>query len=80
MSGTEITEADMSQDMVDELVSILEAVDKPQDVLDIAQYIRIQFEERHGKNWNCVVGCNCGDCSDHVPIICTVATHPGGWA
>ena len=78
MSGREvkIVEADMSQAMQDELVAIVvEAIDMPQDVLDIALYIRIQFEGRHGQHWNCIVGCNCNGGT----VICSVATHPGGW-
>ncbi|TYH29747.1 hypothetical protein ES288_A01G036600v1 [Gossypium darwinii] len=49
-----IKSADMKDDMQKEAVNI--AISK-----DVAEYIKKEFDKKHGPTWHCIVGRNFGD-------------------
>uniref|UniRef100_A0A673J0J8 Dynein light chain n=1 Tax=Sinocyclocheilus rhinocerous TaxID=307959 RepID=A0A673J0J8_9TELE len=55
--------ADMSDEMQREVLQCaFLAVNMYEDGLDIATYIKKEFDRRHQPNWHCIVG----NCSSHV--------------
>ncbi|KAG8477868.1 hypothetical protein CXB51_027537 [Gossypium anomalum] len=53
--------ADMKDDMQKEAVNIaIPAFEKNNVEKDVAEYIKKEFDKKHGPIWNCIVGCNFG--------------------
>lgn len=61
-----IKSADMFQDMQKEAVDIaIGAFEKHSVEKDVAEYIKKEFDKRHGPTWHCIVGRNFGSYVTH---------------
>ncbi|XP_052878873.1 uncharacterized protein LOC128285417 [Gossypium arboreum] len=57
-----IKSADMKDDMQKEAVNIaISAFEKNNVEKDVAEYIKKEFDKKHGPTWHCIVGRNFGD-------------------
>eukprot|EP00262_Sarcandra_glabra_P011788 TRINITY_DN2903_c0_g1_i3.p1 TRINITY_DN2903_c0_g1~~TRINITY_DN2903_c0_g1_i3.p1 ORF type:complete len:139 (+),score=24.70 TRINITY_DN2903_c0_g1_i3:2-418(+) len=61
-----VKSADMKQDMQKEAIDCaLTAVEKHSVEKDIAEYIKKEFDKKHGTTWHCIVGRNFGSYVTH---------------
>ncbi|KAJ7955129.1 Dynein light chain [Quillaja saponaria] len=61
-----IKSADMLPDMQNEAVDIaIGAFEKNNIEKDVAEYIKKEFDKRHGPTWHCIVGRNFGSYVTH---------------
>ncbi|XP_048440416.1 dynein light chain 2, cytoplasmic-like [Pyrus x bretschneideri] len=61
-----IKSADMFQDMQKEAVDIaIGAFEKHSVEKDVAEYIKKEFDKKHGPTWHCIVGRNFGSYVTH---------------
>ncbi|CAN0855712.1 Dynein 8 kDa light chain, flagellar outer arm [Linum grandiflorum] len=61
-----IKNADMKEDMQKEAVDIaIAAFEKDNVEKDVAEYIKKEFDRRHGPTWHCIVGRNFGSYVTH---------------
>ncbi|KAK9971128.1 hypothetical protein ABG768_027020 [Culter alburnus] len=56
-TSMEIHKSDMCDEMQSEALQVaLLALNMYEDSMDIAVYIRTEFERKHGGTWSCIVG------------------------
>ncbi|CAL1413210.1 unnamed protein product [Linum trigynum] len=61
-----IKNADMKEDMQKEAVEIaISAFEKLNVEKDVAEYIKKEFDRKHGPTWHCIVGRNFGSYVTH---------------
>ncbi|KAB2062852.1 hypothetical protein E1A91_A10G182100v1 [Gossypium mustelinum] len=61
-----IKSADMKDDMQKEAVDIaISAFEKNNVEKDVAEYIKKEFDKKHGPTWHCIVGRNFGSYVTH---------------
>ncbi|CAL2226940.1 unnamed protein product [Prunus armeniaca] len=67
-----IKSADMFQDMQKEAVDIaIGAFEKHSVEKDVAEYIKKEFDKRHGPTWHCIVGRNFGCLNSRMENLMT---------
>ncbi|CAN6551350.1 unnamed protein product [Malus baccata var. baccata] len=65
-----IKSADMFQDMQKEAVDIaIGAFEKHSVEKDVAEYIKKEFDKKHGPTWHCIVGRNFGNPFNFSPFL-----------
>lgn len=63
---TQVKSVDMSEEMEAEALSVAKLAVQSNNVeKDIAQYIKKEFDQRHGNTWHCIVGRNFGSFVTH---------------
>ncbi|KAG6593978.1 hypothetical protein SDJN03_13454, partial [Cucurbita argyrosperma subsp. sororia] len=60
-----IKSADMFGDVQKEAVDVAIAFEKHSVEKDVAEYIKKEFDKRHGPTWHCIVGRNFGSYVTH---------------
>ncbi|KAK9971122.1 hypothetical protein ABG768_027014 [Culter alburnus] len=56
-TSTEIRRSDMSNEMEREVLQVaLLAVNMYEKNMDIAEYIKKEFDRKHGGTWQCIIG------------------------
>ncbi|KAI5650821.1 hypothetical protein M9H77_36826 [Catharanthus roseus] len=61
-----IKSADMKEDMQKEAIDIaISAFEKNNVEKDVAEYIKKEFDKKHGPTWHCIVGKNFGSYVTH---------------
>lgn len=63
---TQVKSVDMTEEMEAEALSIAKTAVLTNNVeKDIAQYIKKEFDQKHGNTWHCIVGRNFGSFVTH---------------